>query len=104
MVVELSASDRLELPQGSIETTLDGRRTVVHVHVRTRASGDTPVRIRVLTPDRSVVLAETQYVVRSTAVSGVGILLTVLAGGFLALWWGRHWWRHRQRPVPTDGG
>ena len=43
-------------------------------------------------------LAESQYTIRSSAVSGVGIVLTVGAAGFLALWWGRHW--HRNRGVP----
>jgi hypothetical protein len=29
--------------------------------------------------------------VRSTAISGVGFLLSIGAGLFLAIWWARHW-------------
>lgn len=95
VVIQLEASDRLELPDDRIEATLDSPRTVVDIDVRARASGDTPVRITVRSPDDGVILSESRYVVRSTAVSGVGILLTVGAAGFLALWWGRHWLRSR---------
>ncbi|QXC59836.1 hypothetical protein KSP35_15825 [Aquihabitans sp. G128] len=48
-------------------------------------------------------LAESRYRVRSTAVSGVGLLLTVGAGGFLALWWGRHWVRTRRKAQGRHG-
>ncbi|MEZ5137642.1 MAG: DUF6049 family protein [Acidimicrobiales bacterium] len=96
VVIQLEASDRLELPDDRIEATLDSERTVVDVQVRARASGDTPVRITVRSPDDGVVLAESRYVVRSTAVSEVGILLTLGAAGFLAVWWGRHWLRTRR--------
>ncbi|HRW36349.1 MAG: hypothetical protein KDB04_18960 [Acidimicrobiales bacterium] len=96
VVIQLEASDRLELPDDRIEATLDSERTVVDVQVQARATGDTPVRITVRSPDDGVVLAESRYVVRSTAVSEVGILLTVGAAGFLAVWWGRHWLRTRR--------
>jgi hypothetical protein len=35
-------------------------------------------------------VAVTRFTVRSTAVSGVGLALTIAAGLFLALWWARH--------------
>jgi hypothetical protein len=96
VVIELEASDRIELPSDRIEATLDSEREVVDIRVRTRASGDTPVRVTVRSPDDGVVLAEGRYVIRSTAVSSVGIFLTVGAAAFLALWWGRHWRRARR--------
>jgi hypothetical protein len=95
VVVELQASDRLSFPRSRIDVVLDGERTVVQIPVRVRAPGDTPMRISVLAPDGRV-LAESRYSVRSTAVSGVGLLLTVGAAAFLALWWGRHWTRSRR--------
>ena len=60
------------------------------INVRTRASGDSPLDITLQTPDGGMVIAKTRVTVRSTAFSGVGIVLLVGAGGFLALWWGRH--------------
>ncbi|MBX3284003.1 MAG: hypothetical protein KF703_01525 [Actinobacteria bacterium] len=95
VVVGLSASDRLSFPDDQIEATLADERTTVQIPVRTRATGDTPLRITVRTPDGLVLIDESQYTVRSTAVSGVGLVLTVGAGGFLALWWGRHLLRAR---------
>lgn len=96
VVIELESSDRLEFPNDRIEATLDEERQVVQIRVRTRASGDTPVRVTVRTPDDGVILAEGRYVIRSTAVSSVGIFLTVGAAAFLALWWGRHGVRARR--------
>lgn len=95
VLVETEASDRLGLPTKPIEVLLDGERTVVEVPVRVRAAGDTPLVIRVRTPDGRL-LAESRYTVRSTAVSGVGLVLTLGAALFLALWWGRHWVRTRR--------
>ena len=95
VVIELESSDRLEFPNNRIEQTLEPGRTVLQVEVRTRAPGGTPVRIRVTSPDDGVLLAETRWTIRSTAVSGVGIVLTVGAAAFLALWWGRHWHRSK---------
>jgi hypothetical protein len=34
--------------------------------------------------------------VRSTAVSGIGYVLTIGAAGFLVAWWFRHWRRTRR--------
>lgn len=96
VVIQLDASDRLDFPDDRIEATLDEERVTVDIAVRARAAGDTPVRITVRSPDDGVVLAESRYVVRSTAVSGVGILLTVGAAGFLVVWWGRHLLRTRR--------
>ncbi|MCU1357833.1 MAG: hypothetical protein JWM89_3251 [Acidimicrobiales bacterium] len=98
VVIELQASDRLDFPDDRLEKTLEPGRTVASIRVRTRASGDTPVRITVRSPDGHEILAESQYTIRSTAVSGVGILLTIGAAAFLALWWGRNWYRSRTVP------
>ena len=98
VVIELDATDRLEFPHDRIAKELQNGRTVADIRVRTRASGDTPVRITVRSPDGRVILAESQYTIRSTAVSGVGILLTIGAAGFLAVWWARSWWQSRKAP------
>lgn len=100
--VDIQASDRVELPRSSFETTVSGERTVIQIPVRTRASGDTTLLISISTPNGEVVLTESRYTIRSTAVSGVGVLLTIGAGGFLAVWWGRHWYRTRHaRATPA---
>lgn len=93
VVITLQSSDRLGLPQDRIDATLQPGRTIVSVPVQTRTSGDTPLFITVTTPDGQIVLADSRYTIRSTAVSGVGLLLTVGAAAFLAAWWARHWHR-----------
>ncbi len=97
VLVELATTDRLSVRSDPFLMTLTGDRTVAQVRVRSRASGDAPLRVTIRSPDGRVVLAETRYTVRSTAVSGVGVLLTLGAAAFLALWWGRHWFHHRRR-------
>lgn len=104
VVIELEANDRVEFPNNRIETTLEPGNNVVDIRVKTRTAGDTPVRITVRSPDDGVILAEGQYTIRSTAVSGVGIVLTVGAALFLAIWWGRHWRRSRRVPLTDDDG
>ncbi|MGN6695616.1 MAG: DUF6049 family protein [Aquihabitans sp.] len=104
VVIELEANDRVEFPQNRIEETLDPGSTVVTIPVKTRAAGDTPIRITVRTPDDGVILAESQYTIRSTAVSGVGIVLTAGAALFLAVWWGRNWRRTRTDRRTVDAG
>ena len=97
VIIELEASDRLMFPSNQIRATLTKGRTLVPIRVRTRTTGDTPLRITVRSADGKIVLTEGRYSIRSTAVSGVGLLLTIGAAAFLALWWGRHWVRHRRR-------
>jgi hypothetical protein len=64
--------------------------TRVPINVRTRASGDSALDVTLQTPDGGLVIDRTRVTVRSTAFSGVGVVLSVGAGTFLALWWGRH--------------
>jgi hypothetical protein len=102
------SSDRLEftngftpLPNvgaGSVaysDVVIDGRATSVRIPIRARTSGSFRFLVRVTTPQGSgpelpVELSSSSYVVRSTAVSGVGVTLSVLSGAVLALWWIRH--------------
>jgi hypothetical protein len=95
VVVELQSSDRVQFPRNRLETTLQPGRQEIDLRVKVRTAGDTPVRISVRTPDDRVLLSQSRYTIRSTAVSGVGVVLTIGAAAFLAIWWGRHWHRNR---------
>jgi hypothetical protein len=88
----LRSSERLEFPDGVIyPVRLEANETKnIEVEVKTRATGDTPIQVTVQTPGGARQLQTTRYNVRSTAVSGVGLFLTIGAAGFLALWWLRH--------------
>jgi hypothetical protein len=90
-------SSRLELPGGdSFAMTLSETTTRVDIAVKTRSSGSFPIDVEVTSPDGRVALAATRYSVRSTAVSGVGVVLSAGAGLFLVVWWARHWREHRR--------
>ena len=90
-------SQKLEFPDGdTIERELVGEITRIDIRVRSRATGAFPLLIDVRTPDGQRSLSTSRYTVRSTAVSGAGLLLSVGAGVFLTVWWARHWRRTRR--------
>lgn len=90
-------SAKLEFPDGdTIDQVLSTETTRIDLKVRARATGAFPLVITVLTPDEERTLATTRYTVRSTAVSGAGLLLSIGAGLFLIVWWARHWRRTRR--------
>jgi hypothetical protein len=104
--VLLRSSERLEFPEGNVITVKLGAKETVNrqVQVKTRATGDTPIQVIVQTPGGARQLQSTRYNVRSTAVSGVGLFLTIGAAGFLALWWIRHirLTRRERRQIALD--
>jgi hypothetical protein len=99
-VVVTVRSDKLEFPGGAdgshprneITQKLDlvRRNETSRFAVQTRASGAFPLLVTLQSPDGSLVVSHTQITVRSTAASGVGLLLSAAAGLFLLIWWGRH--------------
>lgn len=89
-------SDRLAFPEGDdllVRIGEDSER--VNVVVEALATGSVPVFVELWTPDGSRLLASQQLNVRSTAVSGVGLALSVGALLVLVVWWFRTWRRNR---------
>ncbi len=72
-----------------------------------RASGAFPLRITVTSPDGVLTVARARVTVRSTAVSGVGVVLSVGALLVLVVWWASHWRigppQPSARSTPTTG-
>lgn len=98
------SSDKLDFPRGAVRAIgLSRQSTTERFSVRARTSGSFPLRVSLLSPDGSLVLGTSRFTVRSTAASGVGVVLSAGAGGFLLLWWGRHLVRGRRnrRLVPA---
>ncbi|MCC5954401.1 MAG: hypothetical protein JJU45_20120 [Acidimicrobiia bacterium] len=84
------ASEKLEFPGGDvIELDLAPGTSRVEIAVQARASGAFPVEANLRSPDGRLELAANTFTVRSTAFSGLGVVLSGVAGAFLALWWGR---------------
>ena len=91
-------SPKLEFPEGSIiDTTLSPSGiTRIDVSVATRASGSFPVDVIIESIDGTLPVDTGRITVRSTAISGLGIVLSVGAGLFLLAWWGSHFRKVRR--------
>jgi hypothetical protein len=103
-VVVSVQSDKLEFPDGdSRPIELTRRNTTERFSVVARTSGAFPLRITLASPDGNLVIGRARMTVRSTAASGVSLLVSVGAALFLAVWWGRHVVRGRRarRLVPS---
>jgi hypothetical protein len=85
-------SAKLDFPEGSvIERVLAPNTTTpVSLQVETRASGAFPLEVTISSADGAVAVTATEYTVRSTAISGIGLALSIGAGLFLLVWWARH--------------
>ena len=85
-------SDRLRFPDGGAITLQvepsDVRR--IDVPVEARATGSVPVFVELWTPDDRTQLDVLRLNVRSTAFSGVGLVLSFGAVLVLLTWWVRH--------------
>ena len=104
---------RVPTPTSEVcDLTLVSLNTTLKIPVQTRSSGVFPLTVALKSPDMSVVLAHDQDTVRSTAISGVGVVVIILAVVSLAVWWVRDLRRGRRArrlvPAPVepaaDGG
>lgn len=87
-VVIRFSSDKLEFPDGErLEFTLTEPTTAVEIPVRVRSSGAFPLDMTLESPDGQLLLVDSRYTVRSTAVSGLGIALSGTAVLVLGAWW-----------------
>jgi hypothetical protein len=81
------ARGTLVLPRGSTSEVIS---------VASRTSGDFSLRIDVVSPTGAAPLAQGDMTIRSTALSGVAIILSVGALLLLIIWWIRSSRRHRR--------
>ena len=90
VVVKLQ-SDKLEFPGGTTRVLdLTRLNTTERFPVVARTSGTFPIRIVLESPDGKLTIGRARMTVRSTATSGLGVVISTGAVLFLALWWGRH--------------
>jgi hypothetical protein len=97
-------SAKLHFVRGERQTVVlaAGRPTHLEIPVTARASGAFPMQVTITSPDGGLTITRTSFDVRSTAVSAIGLILTVAAGAFLALWWIRHFRSTRRRRALVD--
>jgi hypothetical protein len=97
-------SDTLDFLQASSrDLSLTRLNTTEQFTVRARSSGSFPLRVRVESPEGGLVLAESRFTVRSTAISGWGTGLSIGAAAFLLIWWGNHLRGRRSRRLVPAG-
>lgn len=86
-------SAKLEFPDGSEfdQVLAPGTTTRIDARVTTRASGAFPLEVVVTSADTATPVTGARFTVRSTAISGIGLILSIGAGLFLLLWWLRHY-------------
>lgn len=77
--------------------TLKDTVTRVELKVHVDAPGDSLVKVRVTSPDGSLLVGHSELRVRSTAVSGIGIIITAGSLVFLLVWWVRDIVRNRRQ-------
>ena len=95
-VILLVSGPNLTTPT-DVPVVLKRGTTSFIVRVGTRTSGDSTLQLQLVSPAGRTELANAQITIRSTAISGVAIALTVAAAAFLLFWWVRSASRRRRR-------
>lgn len=85
------------------QLTLPSQALTLRIPVEARTSGVFVLSLTLLTPDGTLPLSSSQYTVRSTAISSVGIILIVAAALCLAFWWIRQHRRRRRALALLEG-
>ena len=90
VVLILQSDGRISFPEGqTLEVKLNPGTNKIKIPVSSRTSGDSQIRIGIRSPDKEHLLQldSNSLLIRTTRLSGVGILLFVGAIFFLAFWW-----------------
>ncbi|MEL7206778.1 MAG: DUF6049 family protein [Actinomycetota bacterium] len=93
-------SDKISMAEPDLVLRVEQGMSAVDVPVRTRSLGASPLTVTLLTPDGAQVLSTTRFQVRSTAVPGLGLLISAVGLGALAAWW----YLSARRSGGDDGG
>ncbi len=82
------SAEKLRFPEGSLlERRLQPGRTEVVIPVETLASGDARVTVTITSPGGLFELGSGTVDIRSTAISGLGLIISIVALLVLGAWW-----------------
>lgn len=96
LLVSMS-SEKLEFPEGdSVVVDIPPGVHEISLDVSARTSGDSVLDLTLSSPDRGITLDSTRVRIRSTALSGLGLIIAGIALLFLLVWWIRT--RRSRRP------
>jgi len=103
VVIELNSDPRLVFPGGrSIDKILAPGPNRLDIRVRSRTPGSFPVDVVVRDRDGVITLATARYKVRSIALSGVGLGISIAALAVLLTWWVRHHRSAKRARIATE--
>jgi hypothetical protein len=97
-------SDGLVSPDDGRVVEIGPGTSSINVDIEARSLGVSPLEVSVWTPDGTTQLAAAQFDVRSTAIPGVGIAVSLVAGAVLALWWWVDRSRRAEAAATPNGG
>lgn len=80
-------SDKVVATEDRQLVTIGPGTSSIDVELETRSLGVSPLEVSVWTPDGATLLADTRFEIRSTAVPGLGLLVSSGAVGLLGAWW-----------------
>ena len=102
-VLALSA-EKIGFPGGERQVhVLQPGENVIPLEVEALASGDSTINLRIESPEGAVELASGVVRLRSTAISGLGLLISIVALAVLVGWWIQTIRRRRRaRREPAD--
>jgi hypothetical protein len=96
-------SDKLMVAEDGHVIRIGPGTSSIDIQVDARSLGVSPLEVRVLTPDGERMLASTRFQVRSTAVPGLGLLLSAIGLVLLGMWWWVSIRRRRSEQPPGSG-
>lgn len=96
-------SDKIVVRQDGAIMDVEPGVNSIDIEVESRSLGASPLQVSLLSPDRRHVLFTTRFQVRSTAVPGLGLLVSGTGLVLLAVWWYLSI-RRRRSPHPSRSG
>jgi hypothetical protein len=102
VAIHLQSSNLVVLSDGSTKMTLQAdATTLTNAQVQIEGSGESSLNVEVTSPTGNQVLLSGVFKIRSTAISGVAIAISVLSLVILAAWWIRSARRKHRAKAPA---
>lgn len=94
--------DRVVSPDDGRVLRVEPGTSSIDIELEARSLGVSPLDVTIWTPDESVPLAEARFEIRSTAVPGLGLLVSLSALALLGVWWVLDHRKRRRAKVVID--
>ena len=100
--LKFDTNTRLTFAKGNSQLVrLTDTTTQLRIRVHSDSPGDSIVQVTATSPNGTLLVGTSKLVVRSTAASGMGLVISFGSLGFLLVWWARDIFRGRRRRRAT---